>query len=437
MRLNRNIWIKAIFLCILSGLLFFRPNLTCAKENRNPHKSNKKNPGQNIKIIPIGSIELFGSYSDIKDGSDLWGYFISGTFSPVIQLNKKTDIIPLYYGVIKRMRQFVTQEEGGRLYNTWQIHNLSMALRKNVSDRFGYRLEIFGALNYLKETRDESFGKGLYDYWDLGLSLNLTNRILSATKEKSLFLSSNLQYFRREYPNYKSLISLAPVTAPEKNEKDFDGIRLSFQIEQNKEDGSYLKLNSSLLTKFFIDKRLIGEDGILIMNKKRRDYVFETDIDIRHIIAKRWTLGFDNSIVYNHSNLGFYDSRDTVLPGQLGDDVFTKNYYTYTSITIHPYIIYSYPINNTKKISIRLGYTYLVRDYTDRKAQLSDGTYTDTDQRDTEQTFHIGLTYPLTRQLSLITSFDYTIADSNQKYEKYYRYSYDVYQMMSGLSFSF
>lgn len=387
------------------------------------------------RIIPIGNLEILGSYSDIDEGSDLWGFNISGSFAPVVRLNDKNHLIPLYHGAFKRMRQFVAQEEGGRLYNTWQIHNGSLALRTKLSDKWSTRLTALGTWNFVKETRDESFSEGLYDYRDFGSSIDTRYTNIYPEEERQRSLSGGLQYFRREYPNFRSLISLATATAPEENEKDFDAIKLSAGFEDNRAEGLRWQLKSSLLLKYFVDKRLIGEDGVLDMDKKRRDYVVEVNLNgAEPFSAGRWEIGLDNAIIYNNSNLAFYDSRDTI---GLDDDVFTEDYYTYFSAVIYPHITFYHHLTRDKRLAIRLGYSYLLRDYEDRKAQDSDGTYTNNDQQDTEHALHVSTSFPITKSVAWITDFDYTLADSNQNYEAYYRYEYDVYQIQAGISLSF
>lgn len=387
------------------------------------------------RIIPIGNLEVLGSYSDIDEGSDLWGFNISGSFAPAVRLNDRNHLIPLYHGAFKRMRQFVAQEEGGRLYNTWQIHNGSLALRTQLSNKWSTRLTTLGTWNFVKETRDESFSEGLYDYRDFGGSFDARHTDIYPVEKRQRVLSGGLQYFRRDYPNFQSLLSLATVTAPEEDEKDFDAVRLSAGFEDKSAEGLRWELKSSLLLKYFVDKRLIGEDGVLDVDRKRRDYVVEVNLNAAEpFLAGRWEVGLDNAIIYNNSNLDFYDSRDTV---GLGDDVFTQDYYTYFSAVIYPHITFYHHLTRDKKLALKLGYSFLVRDYKDRKAQDSDGAYTNEDQQDTEHSLHIFGTFPITKSIDWITNFDYTLAGSNQNYEKYYRYEYDVYQIQTGISMGF
>ncbi len=387
------------------------------------------------RIIPMGNFEALGSYSDITNGKGLWGCDISGYFSPVVRLNEDNYLIPLYNGSYQRMRQYVSEEEGNLLYNTSQIHNGSLALRTNLNDKLTSRVTALATWSFLKETKDESFGKGLYDYQDLGGSWDMRYNISDIADKGKLNCIGGLEYFHRKYPNYQSLISLAAQTAPETHEKDFNAIKFSTGLERKAIEGLSWEFKPSLMLKYFTDKKLIHDDGVLDADKKRRDYVASAALNAAYPFAEgRWEIAVDNTLDYNHSNLDFYDTRNTA---SLSDDIFTRNYYTYSSITTYPSLTYYYALSRDKKLSIKGGYSFLYRDYTGRKAQQSDGAYTDKKQKDTEHAFHLAISYPLTKSIAWVSTYDYTIAKSNQKYEKYYRYEYDVYQLQSGISVSF
>lgn len=410
---------REILIGILFAALFMLPSSLYAEQKR---------------ILVMGNFQALGVYSDSNKGSPLWGYDFSGSLAPAVKLNDSQHLIPLYSGSIKRMRQYIAQEEGIRLYNTSQLHNISVALRTQHDPEWISRITGIATWNLLKETQDEEFGKGLYDYRDFGAGFDLRQKLpIDETREHDY--SWGIQYYRRTYPNFKSLISLATVTAPETDEKDFDGVKTSFGVEEKSATGISWELKPSALFKFFMDKKLIGDDGVLNGKSKRRDYVISADLNGDLPLEKdRWVLSADNSVTYNHSNLDFYDSRGTLI---LSDDVFTKDYYTYFSVATYPYITYYHPVGKGKNFAIRGGYSFLYRHYPGRKVQELDSTYTDSKQRDHEHALHLSTSYPISKELSWVSYFDYTWERSNQKYEKYYWYNYNVYQIQSGISVEF
>jgi len=387
------------------------------------------------KITPIGNFQMLGGYSDSDKSDGLWGYNFSGSYAPAVKLNDTQHLIPLYSGIVERMRQYITQEEGGRFYNDWQLHNASVALRTRHSREWVSRFTGIATWSFLNETQDEKFGKGLYDYRDFGFSFDL-RQSLSVAESQQHEYGWGFQYFRRTYPNYKSLISLASVTAPEVDEKDFDGIKLSWGFDEISKKGLSWDIKPSLLLKFFTDKKLITEDGTLDGDSKRKDYVLANNMgfDIPVLGSDRWVLSGDGNLTYNHSNLDLYDSRGTLI---LNDDVYTKDYYTFLSVSAYPYITYYHPIGKDKKFALRGGYSFLYRHYPGRLAKEAGGAYTDSKQHDREHAVHLSASYPITKELSWVTYFDYSWVKSNQKYEQFYTYNYNVYQVQSGISIEF
>lgn len=385
------------------------------------------------KITPTGNFQALGAYSDTNKGKGFWGYDFSGSYAPMVKLNDSQYLIPLYSGVIEHMRQYVTQEEGGRLYNDFQLHNLSVALRNKHSEEWSSRITGLATWNFLKETQDESFGTGLYDYRDFGAAFDLRQRLKLGGDTEHEY-SWGIKYFRRTYPNYQSLISLSTVTAPETDEKDFDAIGLSFGFEELLKRGISWEMRPSLMLKYFTDKKQIGDDGVL-KDDNRRDYVLGLDFNGDWPLKEgRWVVSADNNLTYNHSNMDYYDSGNTLI---LSDDVFSRNYYSFFSASTYPYVTYYHPMGKDKRLALRAGYSFLYRHYPGRKVQEADGTYTDSKQRDHEHAVHLSSSYPISKELSWVSYFDYTWARSNQKFEQFYYYAYNIYQIQTGIAVAF
>ena len=391
----------------------------------NIHSLQAQDKTKNPSFIPIGYLEILCSYSDIDKGRSLWGYDVWGYFSPIIKLSDTLTLIPLYNGEFQRMRQYVSQEEGGRFYQTSQIHNISLCLRKEFKPGWFFKITPFGTWNYLKETKDEKWGKGLYDYRDAGCRFGLRHNF----GEDSTFNVST-EYFHRKYPNFKSLIYLATQQNVDKNEKDFDAVKFSFSV--SKEEPVKMEILFYIMLKYFTDKHLVREDGTLDVNNKRRDEVYNLDFNFTFPLRDNISFCLNNTFFFNHSNLGFYDSKNTLT---LSDDYFNSKYYTYWYYFIFPHLIYYLPLSEKKYVEFKLGYSLLFRKYLYRKAQTEDGIYGTKRQRDLEHTIHFSLKWPLTRKINWILKFNYTLCRSNQRYEAYYRYRYDIYQIRAGFSF--
>ena len=383
------------------------------------------------KIIPLIDITTLGLYSKVIGSGGLEGLVLKGIFSPVVKYDDKHYFIPMYYGAYKKSRQVVTQEEGGQIYNTVTDQNLTLQYKYIPSKRWIVRANGLARLHYVEESGD-SFGDGLYDYRDFGLGGNL-ERVLSKTSTSQRSLISGIEYYQREYPNYQSLISLATVTAPETDEKDYSGIRPSLRYKSMSRE-RVIDIMYSPLYKDYNDKKIIGSDGVLTSDQ-REDWFHYLKINYLRIpVEGQLMYGLGLTGIINDSNQHYYDSRSTT---SLADDVFSKNYYSFVSLSVNPSVTYVSKVPDKGVATLKLGYSYLVRLYNDRKAQLSDGTYTLDEQLDRIHTIQIEGIYPVNKRWSSMLLYNRTFAYSNMKYETYYQYEYESYSLAVGLRYKY
>jgi len=381
-----------------------------------------------FKIIPIIDISALGTYSKVSSSDDIGGAHVYGTISPVFRLDKSNYIIPLYYGSYNRERQIVVEEEGGRVYNELMDHSVTLEYKHLLNERLVIKLDGLMRLHYVKE-EGYDWSDGLYDYQDFGGAAKIEYK-LSNTKTNRSSIIFGGEYYHREYPNYQSLISLATVTAPETDEKDYHGYRPTVTYKY-KGRGFGCRLLYSPLYKDFDDKKVIDSNGILA-DKEREDWFHYGRLSLSYLPQESSLMyGLTLTGIIIDSNQNYYDSRGTV---SLSDDVFTDNYYSFQSLNINPKITYIQRLENKKTpATYTLGYSYQIRDYEDRKAQFADGTYTQDTQLDETHSASLQAVYPLTDNISAIATGKYTKGLSNMKYQTYYRYKYDSYYAGAGI----
>jgi hypothetical protein len=386
------------------------------------------------EVINIGHLESLATYTEIKNGAHDKGVDASGFYSPVVKFNPTLVLIPLYDSHYSAYPQYLPQDQGNSYYNTYWVNNLHVALRKEFTPGWFFKTTALGTWNLMKETPNDKWTHGLYDYYDIGANFELRNIVKKAVAEQSRSVA--FQYYRRTYPNFQTLISSTSVTPPEVNEKDYDGFRYSARLESNVPGVTHFYAEPYLEHKFYVDKHLVNEDGTLSPEKMRFDYELGVNAGAVYVPPKleRISLSLDGNLTVNRSNMDYYDSRNSI---SLSDDVFTRDYYDYDSFDLEPAIEYAHPFGEGKAIRLRVGYSFLYRMYTGRKALTTAGDYTDHEQLDSEQSYFAAVTVPLLKSLNWVTNYTYTHVTSNQKFEDYYRYNYDSYTVKSGLSFDF
>jgi len=387
-----------------------------------------------VELIQLGQVEALGTYTSIKDSEDDYGADTSAFYSPVLKFNDTFCLIPLVDVHFNSYPQYLPQEEGNSFYNTYLVTNLHIAARKEYKPGWFIKLTPLATWNIMKETPDDDWGDGLYDYTDYGVEAELRHIISGASSEQHY--SSAFEYYKRTYPNFTTLISSTTVTPPEVHEKDYHGLKYSARAERNYTNLGGWYFEPYLLQKLYSDKHTVNDDGTLDLNEDRHDYEVGLNFGGTYLPRNlsRFQLSLDNDYVINNSNMSYYDTRNTL---GLGDDVFTDKYYDYQSFSIAPGVEYAHPIGNEKSIRLRLGYDYTVRWYSDRKAQFSNGDYRSQDQHDQEHTYSAILRIPLIKSVDFVVNYALNHVDSNQKFEDFYRYSFDSYSIKTGISWRF
>ncbi|MFH1867764.1 MAG: hypothetical protein ABH843_02220 [Candidatus Omnitrophota bacterium] len=381
-----------------------------------------------FKVIPLIDITALGTWSKIEGGGSLGGANIKGSIAPALRFDKNNYIIPLYSGGYNRERQVVVEEEGGRVYNEIMDHNITIEYKHILDDKTSVKIDGLVRSHFVKE-KGYDWSDGLYDYRDFGVGSTI-EYYLEKTKTAKSSIGVGGEYYYRDYPNYTSLIALATVTAPETDEKNYNGFHPNLKYKYQDS-----KINTSIfyspLYKAYDDKKVIDTNGVL-SDKERSDWFHYITGDFSYLPADiPVAFGIGLTGIFVDSNQNYYDSRSTVT---LADDVFTSDYYDFNSLKVNPNITYIHRLEDKKSpATLTLGYAFTRRDYGDRKAQRADSSYTADTQLDELNTLNAQAVYPLTEHVSFVAAGNYTDADSNMDYETYYQYNYKSYFAGAGI----
>jgi len=394
----------------------------------------EQNASQSPYVFLFDAESLAG-YSEVGGSSD--GDF-STSHKWLTSLGYKSDPsllwIAAYNGSYDRTNLFITQEEGAHRSTKLMTNNFSLAAKKDLSDRFTFRPVFFYNVIWVEETADESLGKGLYDYEDIGGGFENTHTF-GENKDARIW-TYGAQIFGRTYPNFSSLLSLFdPNGSLEANEKDFVGYKGTTGYQTQILGDVQASVDYTFLFKDYTDKRTINNNGI--RESGNREDVYQ---EVRGTLFKRlqeWIgVGFTATFDWNSSNLDFYDTRNTA---GLGDDRFFSDYYDYTSFEASPTVILYHKMDNEGKqvAQLALTYSYETLYYSERNALDRTGGLRAEEQEDRSHLFSARLSIPLSHQISWVSVGSYKEQDSNQKFEQFYSYIYDVWSAVSGISYKY
>lgn len=377
--------------------------------------------------------EALGGYSKTEGHSGTGSTLDNWLFSPTLELDDKNYWINLYNGFYNHSAQVVAQEEGGRSAQTTMGHSLTTSLKHEISDTWSIRPLLFADWVFVSETEDESLGDGLYDHRDLGAGIEST-WLLFQSKERVEDVRLGFRYLDREYENYQSLLSqFNPNGSVETNEKDLSGYKLNLSRELRSQDGWSWGLEGIFFYKDYTDKKTINSNGIRT-GEGREDTIEYLNAHVSHAINADWAFRLDGQVAFNQSNLDFYDTHNTAT---FADDNFIKDYYDYTSFLVKPTFVYTRNLGEQGNFIFTVDYTFNAILYSGRKAQNTGGVYSSEDEEDYTHTVSAKTSYPVTKNVSWVVYGSYTVGDSNQEFETFYLYNYDLWTAVTGVSVKF
>jgi len=375
-----------------------------------------------LKLIPLFDADVRLAYSSVLDSSG--GYSGSGWifFMPAMKLSESDYILPVF-NVNVSLSERVIEEETLFLK---RMNNLgSLAYKHKFSKEMEGKVSFDTRYNFNMETKDEPFGKGLYDLYDLGVSGSVSFN--SFLNEEPLPLTFGVKYYQRKYPNYNSLgatnstvVSLTggKETAP----KDYNAEVFTVDYKTVLAH-FYTEFSYNLVLKSFTDAYTRTSQGA-ISNTFRFDAVHYLSISGQLPITQGTAFGTDIDYILNASNGSIFDSDNLR---------FTDEYYSFGSLAFKPY----YSFNLFGSLNTAVFYQVLVRNYKSRNARDSAGRYLPDTQSDLENTIGVSFKYPVDKNFNLVGGISYTGADSNMKYQDYVKYNYKIFGASAGVSMSF
>jgi len=388
------------------------------------------------KWIFIANADAFLSLSRLNGAGTTGGGSADLLLAPTYKYNDRTFFIFMYDGHYSKKRDFYSDEIGPRERTEFQAHTIQPMLRRDFGpgDRYSLTPSVFLTYTFNKDIDSDNWDEGLYNYRDKGVSLEFDTREAFARDGK---FNCTIQYYKRRYPNYASLLSLTGLDLStglnvEKNEKDYHGLILKGGYSWERPLGFSFETQYSLFYKDLDDKKLVDANGVLT-SKGQDDYLHTVDCNMWYTldVGGGLKLGVDLRGGVKRSNQNYYDGMETVI---LSDDEFTPHYYDYDRYRIVPNISYTLAF---LPVTASVSYSYQKTSYTDRKATFPDGSYKSDLERDVEQTVNIRLSYDLSDHWSIIGQWEHTEARSNYDDERVYRYDYVLNTYALGVAFRY
>lgn len=381
-----------------------------------------------VELMPVGDFRfLGGQYFYNSNPSSLSGN-LSLTVSPAVKFSDRFSLIPTYMGTYRGTKEVSDLAGGGTLFQDQQSHLVSVkgvyAAKPGLKLKLnaGYRNEL------LRETKDETWGKGLFDYRKFNTGLEAEYYLL-----KKYTLRAGIDSYTLRFPNYESLESSVTASGlgrelAGKNTLDSDNLMTTLGFE-----GAFGRIKSGLrlvsIAKNYPDQTVVTESGDFSASK-RKDSFLAADINAGYpyklkeglLIMPVVSLQF----VTNDSNQGHYDARKTK---------YIPDYYDYGTTGFG--LGADFLLGREKPVALSLSFISARQAYKDRLSQDIDGNYLAEKIYSDESVITLTFAQQIAGgfKLRFITSF--VDSKSNMKYEKTYTYNYTTSNYLMGFSYEF
>lgn len=367
------------------------------------------------------SSRLLGGGYGFNQESTSFGGRLNINVIPAVKW-KENLLIPVYsleYNGVKDVKELVG---GGTLFQQSIVNMLYIKSVFKLSSLLKLKPKVAFTSQLLKETQDEEWTKGLFDYYKTSFSLE--TELCFGKNSKLVFIPS---IFDINFYNYKTLASEKfgqELSSVGKDILNFVGTELSLDYKINKN----IKLSLYGMQKNFKDQYIIKETAEY-SSEKRQDITYSVATEISIPIKP---LG--ETTIFSSAELRFTDNKSNQNHYDVEHTKFIANFYDYNEFSLSPNIVFNF---NTVPLNLQLFYNIALRKYSQRLKQDSQGEYSNEKINSITQYVSLVLSFPLIEKLNGFVQQNYIVSDSNMKYEQVYRYNYSAYNILIGVSFEY
>jgi len=398
-------------------------------------------PARALEYAPIFNASVLGGQYFFQNTRGNVNGNVSVTAAAVIKASQRWSWLPMYVGNYQGTKGVSDAVPAGSLYQQEADQRASLTGLYSVAGT-SWKLKPSASYKYefLKQTRDESWGHGLFDFEKIATGFEAEK-----TYREPFSYRFGLDIYRIRFPQYRSLESQSPLD-PLGNPLNRTGFNrnvldtYNFQLTASGSrpfpyDDPVVSLQGtySLLYQHYIDQSLVDVRG-QIESAGRRDFLQTLNGAVGYprsfrLFDRDWRLDsrLGLSFAYNGSNQNYYDANTAQ---------FFSDAYSYTSYSAGPGFALAWgDVKRPTTVSTSFVYTRL--NYVGRQAQDGSGVYTG---RKLGQDLYVtGLSgsYPISPGFFLKAQANFLWARSNNTYEKTYAYNYRSANYLMGFTYEY
>lgn len=325
---------------------------------------------------------------------------------------------------------------GGTLFQQSMDASLGAKWVKRWDDGWSLKPRVGVKSGLFRETTDEDWGKGLYDYWryEGGLAWEHKTRF-GEDIPWTWQLTYDLYY--THYPHFTSLTTSfnTEQTAPNPGSRILDTVTNQFGYRNEYDLPGFVSAWMSYSISFvsFTDQKVVQSQG-QFLSTNRSDTYQSLSLGASKRLADWAALGQMRPVVALGLTLADQISNQNSFDADPGRLKYIGAYYDYWEARISPSLTTTFLAT---KAVLRVGADLASRSYTGRFAQNSDGTYKGSKLQQFTEGVALDAEYPVWREVSLKARAAWSNTSANTAYEQTYQYNYHDYNYFAGVGWKF
>ncbi|MBI5209456.1 MAG: hypothetical protein HY927_05715 [Elusimicrobia bacterium] len=397
-----------------------------------------------VEYIPVCKASLLGGQYFLKGTNANVNANGSLNVAPVVRFSDQWSLIPHYWFNYQGTKGVGDGVGAGTLWQQQMDHKVGFTgIFSPAATDWKHKHSVSYRRNFMKETLDESWGYGLFDYDKLAVGIEAENVYNDPFSYRLGF-----DAYKIGFPNYKSLESQTGVDpAGNPLNRELTSVDVldtwNFQLSAAgsrpypyEDPVVSLHATYSVLWQVYNDQRLVNRLGQFNTNKPfgRQDFQQNIGLAVGYpTTMKMW--GRDLRVSYtmgvtaghNGSNQNSFDAARTQ---------FIHDAYSYYSFGVGPNWSVAWG-DKKRPSSVNLSFQFNHQQYTGRLAQNSEGVYTGSNQWQDRYIASLGQSYPIATGFNLVARANFLWAASNQAMEKTYLYTYRTANYMMGFTYEY
>ncbi|MFA6316020.1 MAG: hypothetical protein WC943_01265 [Elusimicrobiota bacterium] len=390
-----------------------------------------------VEVDPLLNFQVLGGQYFFKEERGGLTGNAQALFAPAVRFDDRWALLPSLSASYQGTKQVVDLVGSGSIFQEQMDHRLGLRLVYAPGGSDGrWKIKSSGSVKWelLKETKDEAWTEGLFDYTKLSGGLEA-----EYAYHDPYSLRFGFDYHQTWFANYSSLESQEAMTVNGLSRSaelvgDYVLNTRNFTVFAGMDgpinDRVILEGSAACVYQDFYNQPVVDDAGGLTA-KLREDITttvgFGARVPARLTRDLRLLGSIDVGFGYNTSNQNSFDAQRVKYMGF---------YYNFKEVKAGPGLRFF--IGDEKRpVVAGVSGQWALRHYPHRPAQDDKGTY-GTEMLETQSFLaSTTLSYPMTEQFSLLFNFQYGESLSNQKYEEYYSYNYSVKNYLFGFKYEY